>query len=225
MLRRQAYFYNRRFLTISLIGVVFAMSDAITTLILFYTWQLIATLPLKSPYHMFTRKNIKNLVRMKTFDWTILLIRSIFTICNIVTSHILNCKVRPCIFINLRRFYLSYTFVLWFALKLIFVAFFASVWFITTIFAILVAITIFKLVYATFQRTFYRVLIGERGKSGKYELETRNWKLFSFKARIEIGNNEDLRVWAEFGKLLITVFFRNFNFRGMNWTDFWKIRP
>ena len=153
-------------------------------------------------YHMFTRKNIKNknLVGMKTFDRTILLIRSIFTISNIVTSHILNYKVRPCIFIKLRRCYLSYTFVLWFTLKLIFVAFFASVWFITTIFAILVAITIFKLVYATFQRTFYRVLIGERGKSGKHELETRNWKLFSLKPRIDIGKNEVLRVWAEFGK-------------------------
>ena len=153
-------------------------------------------------YHMFTRKNIKNknLVGMKTFDWTILLIRSIFTICNIVTSHILNCKVRSCTFIKLRRLYLSYTFVLWFTLKLIFVAFFASVWFITTIFAILVAIAIFKLVYATFQRTFYRVLIGERGKSGKHELETRNWKLFSLKPRIDIGKNEVLRVWAEFGK-------------------------
>ena len=97
---------------------------------------------------------------MKTFDWTILLIRSIFTICNIVASHILKFKVRPCTYINLRRCYLSYTFVLWFTLKLIFVAFFASVWFITTIFAILVAIAIFKLIYATFQGTFYRVLIG-----------------------------------------------------------------
>ena len=167
------------------------MSDAITSLILFYTWQLIATLPLKSFNFIICslEKNIKNknLVGMKTFDWTILLIRSIFAISNIVASHILNCKVRPCTFINLRRCYLSYTFVLWFTLKLIFVAFFASVWFITTIFAILVAITIFKLVYATFQRTFYRVLIGERGKSGKYDLETRNWKFFSLKARIEIG--------------------------------------
>ena len=57
---------------------------------------------------------------------------------------------------------------------------------ITTIFAILVAIAIFKLVYATFQRTFYRVLIGERGKSGKHELETRNWKLFSLKAQLKL---------------------------------------
>ena len=91
--RWETYFYNRRFLTVSLIGVVFAMSDAITSLILFYTRELIATLPLKSSnYHTFTRKNIKNLVRMKTLDWTILLIRSIFTICNIVASHILNSR-------------------------------------------------------------------------------------------------------------------------------------
>ena len=103
MRRWETYFYNRRFLTVSLIGVVFAMSDAITSLILFYTRELIATLPLKSPYHMFTRKNIKNLVRMKTFDWTILLIRSIFTICNIVASHILKFKVMQCTFSNLRR--------------------------------------------------------------------------------------------------------------------------
>ena len=150
---------------------------------------------------MFARKNIrnKNLVGMKTFDWTILLIRSIFTICNIVTSHILNHKVRPCIFTKLCRCYLSYTFVLWFTLKLIFVAFFASVWFITSIFAILVAIAIFKLVYATFQRTFYRVLISERGKGNMiWKREIGNflvWKLsikgtVPKKARIEIGKNE-----------------------------------
>ena len=140
-------------------------------------------------YHMFTRKNIKikNLVGMKTFDWTILLIRSIFTICNIVTSHILNCKVRLCTFIKLRRLYLSYTFVLWFTLKLIFVAFFASVWFITTIFAILVAITIFKLVYATFQRTFYRVLIGERGKVGNmsWKQEIGNFSVWKLELKLE----------------------------------------
>ena len=53
--------------------------------------------------------------------------------------------------------YLGYTFVLRFALKLIFVAFFASVRFVTTIFAILVAIAIFELVYATFQWAFYPV--------------------------------------------------------------------
>ena len=161
------------------------MSDPITSLILFYTRELIATLPLKSPYHMFTRKNIKNLVRMKTFDWTILLIRSIFTICNIVASHILKFKVGPCTYINLRRCYLSYTFVLWFTLKLIFVAFFASVWFITTIFAILVAIAIFKLIYATFQRTFYRVLIGGvtrfRGKEfwnfGPWKSKPDSWSI------------------------------------------------
>ena len=50
--------------------------------------------------------------------------------------------------------YLSYTFVLRFALKLIFVAFFASVRFVTTIFAILVAIAIFKLINATFQWSY-----------------------------------------------------------------------
>ena len=195
--RRQAYFYNRRFLTVSLIGVVFAMSDAITSLILFYTWQLIATLPLKSFNFIICslkkKIKIKNLVGMKTFDWTILLIRSIFTICNIVASHILKFKVGPCTYINSRRCYLSYTFVLWFTLKLIFVAFFASVWFITTIFAILVAIAIFKLIYATFQRTFYRVLIG--GTVEWPDFVEKSFEIWTVK--IKTGFLIDLCTWTD----------------------------
>ena len=104
-------------------------------------------------------KKTTNLIGMKTCNWTILLIRPIFTICNIVTSHILKIKVgsRFVICVGGSFIYLGYTFVLRFALKLIFVAFFASVGFITTIFAILIAIAIFELINATFQWAFYPV--------------------------------------------------------------------